>query len=111
MGVAPFLIYTKDNHMNKIKDNLKTFVNLCAFKEFYVYFSEVLLHYKCPWPSASLDTRGWEVRVGFTMVQLFYLEQTAHEAPLHLEAKGPSTQGSLLLLLGFWWLLVLPCRF
>ena len=42
-----------------------------------------------------------------TITQLFSQKQTLHEAPLHLRAKGPSTRGSLLLLLGFWGLWVL----
>ena len=48
--------------------------------------------------------------VELTIAPLFSRKRTLHEAPLHPRAKGPSTRGSLLLLLGFWGLWVLPCR-
>ena len=45
------------------------------------------------------------------ILQLFSHGQTVHEAPRHLRAEGPSTWGSLFLLLGFWGLWIPPCRF
>ena len=51
-------------------------------------------------------TQAW-----IAILQLFSHGQTIHGAPQHPRAEGPSTRGSLFLLLGFWGLWIPPCRF